>query len=190
MTSTAPRAPAEELFSAPERRPSRTLRLFHWVLAALNLLGAIWVVLIMFLITADVVGRAVFNSPLAGVPEIVKISVVGLVWCMMAHTLKIDAHLRSTILLDRMPPAIRRSVDVLACLLGAVMFALIVYSGWDQMIEAWRIGEFEGEDPVRVPTYPVRSLVVLGAALTALQFIVMMIEHLRGRPFIGSEGPH
>ena len=27
------------------------------------------------------------------------------------------------------------------------------------MIEAWRIGEFEGEDPVRVPTYPVRSLV-------------------------------
>lgn len=167
---------------------SRGLRLFHWCLSALNLAGAVWVVLIMFLITADVVGRALFNAPLAGVPEIVKISVVGLVWCMMAHTLKIDAHLRSTILLDRMPPGARRAVEILACVLGALMFGLIVYSGWDQMIEAWRIGEFEGEDPVRVPTYPVRSLVVLGAALTALQFVVMLVEHVRGKPFAIIEG--
>lgn len=182
MESTAPRAPGEELFAAAHRGPWG-LRLFHWLLAALNLMGAAWVVFIMLLITADVGGRAFFNSPLPGVPEIVKISVVGLVWCMMAHTLKIDAHLRSTILLNRMPPAWQRTVEVVACLLGAIMFSLIVYSGWDHMIEAWRIGEFEGEDPVRVPTAPVRSLVVIGAALTALQFVVRMAEHLRGRPF-------
>ncbi len=163
------------------------LRLFHWLLAALNMIGAVWVVLIMLLITVDVVGRAFFNSPLFGVPEIVKISIVGLVWCMMAHTLKVDAHLRSTILLDRMPPALRRGVEILACVLGVVMFALIVYSGWDNMIDAWRIGEFEGEEPVRVPTYPIRSLVILGAALTSLQFLVMLIEQIRGRPF-KSEG--
>lgn len=169
-------------------RSPPALRLFHWLLSALNLLGAIWVVLIMLLITADVGGRAFFNAPLAGVPEIVKISVVGLVWCMMAHTLKIDAHLRSTILLDRMSPGGRRSVEFVACLLGAVMFGLIVYSGWDQMIEAWRIGEFEGEEPVRVPTYPVRSLVVLGAALTALQFLVMLAELVRGKPFAPGKG--
>ena len=163
--------------------PHPLLRLFHRLLSALNLLGAFWVVLLMVLITADVVGRAFFNSPLTGVPEIVKISVVGLVWAMMAHTLKIDAHLRSTIFLSRMPDPVRRAVEMLGCALGAIMFGLIVYSGWDQMIEAWRIGEFEGEEPVRVPTYPVRSLVLLGAALTALQFCIMFVEHLRGKPF-------
>jgi len=188
MSRTAPPVPAEELAVEGSGNAPIALRVFHWLLSALNLAGAVWVVLIMLLITADVGGRAFFNSPLPGVPEIVKISVVGLVWCMMAHTLKIGAHLRSTILLDRMPPTLRRVVDVLSCLLGAVMFGLIVYSGWDQMLEAWRIGEFEGEDPVRVPTYPVRSLVVLGAALTALQFLVMMVEHLRGRPFLPPEG--
>jgi TRAP-type C4-dicarboxylate transport system permease small subunit len=160
------------------------LALFHRLLSALNLIGAVWVVLIMLLITVDVVGRAFFDSPLFGVPEIVKISVVGLVWCMMPHTLKIGAHLRSTILLDRMPARAQRAVEVLSCLLGVAIFALIVYSGWDHMIEAWKVGEFEGEDPVRVPTYPIRSLVVLGAALTAMQFLVMLAEHLRGKPFV------
>jgi len=166
------------------------LRLFHWLLSALNIIGAVWVFLIMLLITVDVGGRAFFNSPLFGVPEIVKISVVGLVWCMMAHTLKIGAHLRSTILLEHMPTSARHAVDILGCVLGALMFGLIVYSGWDQMIEAWRVGEFEGEDPVRVPTYPIRSLVVLGAALTAIQFLVMLAEQIRGQPFKPEQAEH
>lgn len=157
------------------------VKLLHGLMALLNVAGAVWVFLIMLLITVDVVGRAFFNSPLFGVPEIVKISVVGLVWCQMAHTLKIGAHLRSTILLDRMPPAAQRSVEILACVLGAVMFALIVYSGWNNMIESWRIGEFEGEEPVRVPTAPVRTLVLIGAALTALQFLIMLVDVARGK---------
>lgn len=154
--------------------------LFARLLSALNMAGAAWVVGLMLLITADVAGRAFFGSPLFGVPEIVKISVVGLVWLMMAHTLRIGAHLRSTILLDLMPPALRRVVEIVSCLLGVAMFGLIVYSGWDQMIEAWRIGEFEGEEPMRVPTYPIRTMVVVGAALTALQFVVMLVAQLRG----------
>ncbi|MBW6493971.1 MAG: TRAP transporter small permease [Burkholderiaceae bacterium] len=160
------------------------LRLFHWTMAALNMIGAVWVALIMVLITVDVTGRAFFDSPLFGVPEIVKISVVGLVWCMMAHTLKVGAHLRSTILLDRMPPRLRKAVEILSCVLGVAMFALIVYSGWNNMIDAWQIKEFEGEDPVRVPTYPIRSLVIIGAALTSLQFLIMLFEQIRGKAFL------
>lgn len=157
------------------------VKLLHGVMASLNIVGAIWVMLIMLLITVDVCGRAFFNAPLFGVPEIVKISVVGLVWCQMAHTLKIGAHLRSTILVDRMPPGARRVIEIISCLMGALMFALIVYSGWDTMIEAWRIGEFEGEEPVRVPTAPVRTLVLIGAALTAIQFLIMLVDLARGK---------
>lgn len=157
------------------------VKLLNGLMASLNVIGAIWVFLIMLLITVDVVGRAFFNSPLFGVPEIVKISVVGLVWCQMAHTLRIGAHLRSTILLDRMPKAAQRIIEIIACILGAVMFALIVYSGWNNMVDAWRIGEFEGEEPVRVPTAPIRTLVLIGAALTALQFLIMLVDVIRGK---------
>ena len=168
---------------------SLPIRLLHGLMALLNIVGAIWVVLIMLLVTVDVIGRAFFNAPLFGVPEIVKISVVGLVWCQMAHTLKIGAHLRSTIVVERMPPGVRKVIEFISFLLGAITFALIVYSGWDNMIEAWRIGEFEGEEPVRVPTYPIRSLVLLGAALTAFQFALMAVDLLRGRKIVQAEAP-
>ena len=164
------------------------VKLLHGLMASLNVVGAVWVFMIMGLITTDVVGRAFFNSPLFGVPEIVKISVVGLVWCQMAHTLRIGAHLRSTILLDRMPPAAQRVVEVVACILGAAMFALIVYSGWENMVESWRIGEFEGEDPVRVPTAPIRTVVLIGAALTAIQFLILLVEVIRGKTVHHAEG--
>lgn len=157
------------------------VKLLNGFMAALNVMGSIWVLLVMVLITSDVIGRAFFNAPLVGVPEIVKVSVVGIVWCMMAHTLRIGAHLRSTFLLDRMPATVRRLMEIASCVMGIAVFALIVYSGWNHMIEAWRIGEFEGEAPARVPTYPIRTLVLIGAALTALQFLVMLVDVTRGK---------
>ncbi len=173
--------------AARQAQAGSATRLLDRVMAVLNVAGSVWVVLLMLLVSADVVGRAAFNAPLFGVPEIVKVSVVGLVWCQIPHTLRIGAHLRSTVLLDRMPAPARRAVEILSCLLGAVTFGLIVYSGWDNTIEAWRIGEFEGEEPVRVPTYPIRTLVLLGAALTAIQFALMALRLSRGRSAIPSE---
>ncbi len=157
------------------------VKLLNGLMASLYVIGSIWVLLLMLLITVDVIGRYFFNAPLSGVPEIVKVSVVGLVWCQIAYTLKIGAHMRSTLLLDRMPPTARRLVEIVSCVSGAIIFALIVYTGWDPMIEAWRIGEFEGELPARVPTYPIRSLVLIGAALTAAQFLVMLVDLIRGK---------
>ena len=68
-------------------------RPFHLVMASLNVLGTLWIVAITLLITADVTGRAFFNSPIFGVPEIVKISVVGIVWLQMSYTLKINGQI-------------------------------------------------------------------------------------------------
>lgn len=144
--------------------------------AAANFLGAILIVLVMLLIVADVGGRAFLGVPLFGVPEIVKMAVVAIAWLQMAYTLRIGAHLRTTIIIERMPPAVARASDLVASLMGALMFGLIVYSAWPQMAEAWRIGEFEGDYPVRVPTAPVHTILILGAVLTAIQFLLAFAE--------------
>ena len=144
----------------------------------LNAVGTVWVAIMMVLICSDIFGRALFNSPIIGVPEIVKVSVVGIVWLQMAYTLKIGAHLRSNIILDRLPVKWQHFVEIIGCILGVLVFSLAVYTSWDVMIEGWRIKEFEGELPVRVPVYPIRTIVLIGALLTMIQFVVIMVRNV------------
>jgi TRAP-type C4-dicarboxylate transport system permease small subunit len=158
-------------------------------MAGLNAIGSVWVAALTLLICADILGRVLFASPLVGVPEIVKVSIVAIVWLQIPHTLKAGGHLRSDVLLRYMPGRVRAAVDLFAFVLGAVVFALLVYSGWDTMIQAWEMGEFEGEEPVRVPTYPLRSIVLLGAALTALQFVLMAAGAARRLTRQSAEAP-
>jgi len=148
-------------------------------MAGLNAVGSAWVAAITVLVCADILGRVLFQYPLAGVPEIVKVSIVAIVWLQIPHTLKTGGHLRSDIVLRYLSERSRAVLDLFACVLGAIIFGLLVYSGWDTMILAWEMGEFEGELPVRVPTYPLRTIVLLGAALTALQFLLMAAEAVR-----------
>ncbi len=158
---------------------SLALRVMHGLMAGMNAFGTAWILVITAIICADILGRLLFNSPLIGVPEIVKVSVVALVWLQMAHTLRIGGHIRSDVILDRLSPRGKALVNIVAAILGVFVFGFIVIAGWPNMIEGWRIGEFEGELPVRVPTYPVRTILMLGAALTCLEFAVYGWRNLR-----------
>lgn len=149
-------------------------------MAGLNAVGTVWVAALTVLICADILGRVLFSLPITGVPEIVKISIVAIVWLQIPHTLRTGGHLRSDIVLRRLSVRGRAIVNLFAYALGALIFGLLVFSGWDTMILAWELGEFEGEHPVRVPTYPLRSIVLLGAGLTCLQFLLMAAEVIWG----------
>ena len=150
-------------------------------LAALNLVAAFMIVGLMLLITADVVGRAFFFRPISGVPEIVKLSIVCIAWMQMAYTLRSRQHLRSTLILGALPVLPRRAVLVANCAAGAVLMYLVAWYSYPEMLRAWRIGAFEGERPVRVPTWPIWGIVVLGSALTALEYAGQTIQALLGR---------
>ncbi len=156
-------------------------------MAALNAVGTVWVAAITVLICADILGRVLFSFPITGVPEIVKVSIVAIVWLQIPHTLRIGGHLRSDIVLRALSGRGRAIVNLFSYALGALIFGLLVFSGWDTMIQAWEMGEFEGELPVRIPTYPLRSIVLLCAGLTCLQFLLMAAEVI-GRMAAGRSG--
>ena len=140
-------------------------RLFHNLLAGLNTLASVWVLFIVALVSSDVIGRAAFNAPLPGVPEIVRFSIVG-------------NHLRTTLALGKMPPLAQRAVLIANSLAGVGLFVLITWLGWIEMAKSYDIGAFEGEHPVRIPIWPVWAILVGGAALTALQFALDAIRYL------------
>lgn len=165
--------------------------LFGRFLSALNLIAALLIVAIMLLITTDVVGRAIFSLPLYGVPELTKFSIICMVWLQMAYTLRQRQHLRSTLILGALPTLPRRGVLILNCIAGAVLMALIAWFSWPEAVRAYRFNVFEGEHPVRVPTWPIWAIVVLGSALTAIEYAWQGIEAALGGDdeVAGAEAP-
>ena len=64
----------------PKPLENLMFRVHYRVMAVLNAIGTAWVAGITVLISCDILGRVLFNSPIIGVPEVVKVSVVGIVW--------------------------------------------------------------------------------------------------------------
>jgi TRAP-type C4-dicarboxylate transport system permease small subunit len=158
---------------------NKFIKLFDKFVSLLSFIGAIWIVLIMLIIVADVIGRAFFNQPLTGTAEIVRNSIVGITFLQLAHVLKNDRHIRTTIIMDRLPFKGKMVINTFASFLGAVLFVIIVLKSWDPTWEALRTGEYEGEGALEVPTFPAHFLVLFGSAVMALQFVVIFFTSFR-----------
>lgn len=159
------------------------LSLFTLFERALNAVGTLGIIALMVLINADVFGRAVLNHPILGVPEIVRLVIVGIVFLQAAHTLASGRLTRSTLGLDvvgKYVPAIRTAMDVFFHIVGAVLFALIAWGGWPQLVKSWNRGEYLGAEGVfAAPVWPVKALVILGCVTVSLQFVRSAVAILR-----------
>jgi TRAP-type mannitol/chloroaromatic compound transport system permease small subunit len=60
-------------------------------------------------------------------------------------------------------------------------FIGVVLSTWPSFLDAWRIGEYEGEGALRVPTWPVRGLVLVMSAFGAVAYLMMIVLDWQGR---------
>lgn len=155
-------------------------KFFNGIVANLSFVGAIWIVLLMFIVFADVVGRGVFNSPIAGVPEIVKNSIVGITFLQITHVLRKGRHVRTTAFYDRAPDQLKRILDIFINLAGLVVFIIIFYSTLEPTHRAYVTGDFEGNN-VRIPTLPTHVLILLGSLLMVNQFALNILDALRGK---------
>ena len=157
---------------------------FEKVTVAVNVAATAWIFVMIMLVVADVMGRVIFNSPLTGTPEIIKVSVPAITFLQIGYVLMIKAHIRSGVFLDRVSERTAAVLNIIAAVMGVSVFALNFYAGWDLAATAWDIGEYEGEGALRVPTAPVRTIILFGSVIMIIQFIRMIFEY--GRQFKNS----
>jgi TRAP-type C4-dicarboxylate transport system permease small subunit len=146
------------------------------VLSGLNILAGLLTVALMLLIGTDVLGRWLLGRPVQGVPELTKLGIVVIVWLQMGYTLHIRKHLRTDSLLQLMPRGGKRAVALVNAVCGAFIFGVIAYAGWFELVRSWTAGTFEGEEPMRVPVWPIWLTLVAGAALTAVEYAIQGLQ--------------
>ncbi len=153
-------------------------RLFEKIIVGLNVAATAWIFGMIMFVVLDVGGRVLFNFPLTGVPEIIKISNPMIAFMQITYVLYAGRHIRTDILLDRMSKRGNAWVNIVNAVMGAFIFGLNFYSGWGLTVTAFEIWEYEGEGALRVPTAPIRLIILIGSVLMMIQFFRIIASNL------------
>jgi len=159
---------------------------FTKILGALNAIGTFWILALMVLINSDVFGRFLFNAPIDGVPEMIELSIVGIVFLQLGDACRSGRLTRSDGFfnyMQRKKPAIGRAMAVLIDLLALLFMVLILIGSIPLFMEAFTENHFTGEEGVfTAPTWPIKLIIVIGCTVTLLQFLVFALTHIFGKP--------
>lgn len=168
---------------SPPGGTSSVERLFAGGVFTLGALGTGLILVLAGLIIADVIGREVFGQAVPGVPEIVAMSMVSIVFLQLAYALRVERLTRNGSFIEKLRerrPLVGHTLEALFSLVGAVVFAMIVYTTIPYFLFAWNSGQyFGGVAGFFVPVWPVKAVTILGSSAIAVQFLLRAWRHVR-----------
>ncbi len=134
--------------------------------------AAVIIFLLGFIVCADVLGRALFNAPVKGTPEIVSMSIVIICFLLAGYSVQSGGMIYTDVVSGAFGVRGLAFAQLLSATLGIVFFGLIIWGSYEPTLHAIASGEYEGEGALRVPVWPARTVVVLGAILVVTSYTV------------------
>lgn len=135
--------------------------------------GMFIMVPLMFLTSADVAGRAVFDKTVPGAVELSSLCLVLFILSGLAYTHQLKGHVRVTLLLDRLPRRCALAVEALTSLLSLLVLAALAWQGWELAWEQTTV-----TDLLRIPQRPFRLMVAVAGAAFFLELALDLGETL------------
>lgn len=158
----------------------------------LLLLGAVGMIVSMFLGVADVVGTTFLGLPVPGTLEITESTMVLIVFGALAYAQERRGHIRVELLYNHVGPRAKSFMEAITHFLALVYFALLTWQGISELSYSWEIREAT-MGAIRFPLYPARFLLVVGTVLLVVQLALDVISDLgrmrRGEPPPPPPGP-
>ncbi len=156
---------------------------FGMLVDGLNAVGSVVIGAVMVLMCADVLLRNLANRPIDGVAELVAASIIVIVFLQLPSTLRHGRMSRADLFIDpfvmRRPRAGRLLRGTYA-LVGSFACGVIAYASWPAFVRSWANSEFLGIEGVfTFPTWPMRGVVILGATLAAVQYLLLAAQDAR-----------
>jgi TRAP-type C4-dicarboxylate transport system permease small subunit len=156
---------------------------FGRLVDGLNAFGSVVIGLVMVLMVVDVLMRNLLNQPIDGVAELVATSIVVIVFLQLPATLRHGRMSRADLFIDpyilKRPRAGKRLRAVFS-VVGIFACGVIAYATWPLFSRAWGNDEFLGIEGIfTFPTWPMRLVVLSGAALAAIQYALLAFQDWR-----------
>jgi TRAP-type C4-dicarboxylate transport system permease small subunit len=150
----------------------------EWISRVLLVMAALLAFFLCFIVVGDVLGRVLFNSPIKGTPEIVSYSIVVICYLQAAYAIRSGGMINTDAITSYLSHRTQNILAAFGALLGIILFGIICWGAIDGAAHAWTSGEFEGEGALRIPAWPARFSIVLGTALAAISYFLLMLRHI------------
>jgi TRAP-type transport system small permease protein len=154
-----------------------TAKKVHAISSVLNAVGAGVLFLMMFLTSADVFMRFLFNRPIKGAFELTELMMVVTVFFAVAYTESKKSHIGVELLVDRLRQRAQAGIDALTSLLSLGIISVILWQGALSAHETFLKGEYSAL--LKIPLFYFKALVPLGALVLNLEILVSLIHSLR-----------
>ena len=156
---------------------------YHNITSVMNSIGTAWVFVLLVIINLDIGGRAIFNHPIRGVPEIVSLSIVACDFLQVANSLIVGRLTRSEILLNwlaKKKPGLGHFLNGVYHVIGAALMIIMFNASLPLFKKAWRLDVYVGaEGDFMAPVWPVKLIILIGCIAAAIQFLLTAWQEFR-----------
>jgi len=136
--------------------------------------GAFFLIPLMLLTTAEVIGRSLFNRPIAGAVELSEYLLSIFILMGLAYAQQVKAHVNVTMFISRLSYQVQVILNLLTTVIGLLIFVILAWQGFVVGIEERTVS-----DMLRVPQTPFRLLVSVAAFLTCLELLIDLGEAVK-----------
>lgn len=141
----------------------------------LSVIAALSTIALMASVIADVISRRSGNGSLPGMMELSESLLVIMTFLGMAQAERVSAHVRTTLLTDRLPGVARIWLLAGAYVIYFVIVAWWTYASILRAIESTQKAEYR-TGILEFPVYPARIVLAVGMVALAFLVLVRLIE--------------
>lgn len=134
--------------------------------------AGMFLLLPMMLLTAgDVLGRTFWRAPISGTVELSSYLLAVFILLGLAYTHQVRGHVRVSVLTSRLPERGRLFLNAVTTSLSLLIIGIVF---WQGLLLAF--GTSAVSDMLRIPQWPFRLLVALGAFFLWLELLIELVD--------------
>lgn len=153
-------------------------RALGWLFNAAGAIGAFCVFCIFVLMVVAGVGRQL-NLQVSGVNDVVAWLCAAAAFFAMAHAFRHGDFVRVTLLLEAVPPKVRRTLDVMCLVIAAIAVAYLTYWATAFTYDSYQFAEV-ATGLVAIPIWIPQSTFVIGCWLLLAAVLDDLVTVLQG----------
>lgn len=132
-------------------------------------------IIMVFLVTADVIGRTIFNQPITGAVELTELGLSMVIFLSIGYTQLKEEHISIEFLVEKFPEKIQWIVEGIINLIIMVLMVLMALSLFWYAERLFTSGTVTGD--LGLPIYLFAAVSGIGAVVFALTGLLLAVKY-------------